>query len=456
MIRHGKFTLVRLCLFTCLPALFLFARTDPAVAADHRPNIIVIMADDMGYSDLGCYGGEIETPNLDALAKSGVRFTQFYNTARCCPTRASLPAGLYPHQTGVGHMVNDRGLDGYRGDLNRRCITIAEALAPAGCRTYMAGKWHVTGKAGPGHAPEKHNWPLQRGFDRFYGTISGAGSFYDPASLARDNTLSSPHADPEYQPEAYYYTDAISDHAARFVAGHARDHGEQPFFMYVACTAAHWPIHAKKSDIAKYRGRYNAGYNAIRAARAAKMKSLGLLDPRWQIAPQEGGAWNSVQNREFEIRCMEVYAAMIDCMDQGIGRLVAELQRTGQFEDTLILFLQDNGGCAEDMGRTRPNILFIMTDQQRFDAMSGHGGLARTPHLDVLADTGVDLRCHFTNAPVCVPSRCSMFTGRYPHTHGVLENDSRLPTSEEHLFKILKSQGYRVAYAGKNLASCLN
>jgi arylsulfatase len=318
-----------------------------------RPDIVVIMADDMGWSDLGCYGGEIGTPNLDALAAGGVRFTQFYNTGRCCPTRAALLTGLYPHQAGIGHMMDDRGLDGYRGDLNPRCVTLAEALKPAGYRAYMAGKWHVTKKVRPDNEADRQNWPLQRGFDRFYGTIHGAGSFFDPNSLTRDNTPLSPFADPEYRPEEFYYTDAISDHAARFVAEHARDHADRPFLMYVAYTAPHWPMHAKASDLARHKGRYDAGYDAIRAARVDKMRRLGLVDPGWTTAPQRGGAWGDVADREFELRCMEVYAAMIDCLDQGIGRLVAELKRAGRFENTLVLFLQDNGGCAEGMGRGR-------------------------------------------------------------------------------------------------------
>ncbi len=322
-----------------------------AAAPTARPNVIIIMADDMGYSDLGCYGGEIDTPNLDALARGGVRFTQFYNTARCCPTRAALLTGLYPHQAGIGHMMNDRGRDGYRGDLNRRSVTIAEALKPAGYRTYMAGKWHVTKHLVPGEPAQQANWPRQRGFDRFYGTIHGGGSFFDPNTLTRDNTLISPYADPEYQPREFYYTDAISDHAARFVADHARAHAGTPFFLYVAYTAPHWPMHAKEADLAKYRGRYDAGYDAIRAARVEKMKRLGLIDPRWQVTPAAGGNWAGVKDPAFERRCMEVYAAMVDCLDQGVGRLVAELKRTGQFENTLIFFLQDNGGCAEQMGR---------------------------------------------------------------------------------------------------------
>ncbi|WP_133796057.1 arylsulfatase [Prosthecobacter fusiformis] len=337
------------------PFLFFCVLFSCAVAhAAARPNIILIMADDMGYSDLGCYGGEINTPNLDALAKGGVRFTQFYNTARCCPTRASLLTGLYPHQAGIGHMMEDKGLDGYRGELSCDSVTIAEALKPAGYRTYMTGKWHVTKKTKPEGEQDKSNWPLQRGFDRFYGTIHGAGSFFDPNTLTRDNQYISPFADPEYQPKEYYYTDAIADQAARFVADHTRDQGDQPFLMYVAMTAAHWPMHAKPEDIAKYKGKYDQGYEAIRAARVEKMKKLGLLPDGWQVAAQKGGAWSDVKNREFETRCMEVYAAMVDCMDQGIGRLMEELKKQGQYENTLILFCQDNGGCAEPMGRNAP------------------------------------------------------------------------------------------------------
>lgn len=316
-----------------------------------QPNVIIILSDDMGWSDLGCYGGEIATPNLDALAAGGVRFTQFYNTARCCPTRASLLTGLYPHQAGIGHMMGDYGVDGYRGDLNRRSVTLAEAVKPAGYRSYAVGKWHVTPGDTAARLTNQRNWPLQRGFDRYYGTIHGAGSYWDPSSLVRDNTLITAVNDPAYKPTEYYYTDAISDHAATFVREHARDHRSKPFLLYVAYTAAHWPMHAREKDIAAYRGRYDAGYAAVRAARWAKQKKLGLVAPDSETAPLVGD-WSSVKNKEFETRCMEVYAAMITSMDAGIGRLVAELKSSGQLENTLICFLQDNGGCAETNGRT--------------------------------------------------------------------------------------------------------
>ena len=338
-------------------ALCLLGSLAAAAGADSGPSIVVILSDDMGFSDIGCYGGEINTPHLDSLAAGGLRFTQFYNTARCCPTRASLLTGLYPHQAGVGHMMEDKGLDGYRGDLARNCVTIAEALRPAGYKSYAVGKWHVTRHAaadGP-----KHNWPLARGFDRFYGTIHGAGSFYDPSSLVRDNTMISAYADPEYKPQAYYYTDAIADHAVRFIGEHAKDHGEEPFFLYVAFTAAHWPMHALPEDIAKYEGKYDVGYEPIRQARLAKAAKLGLVDPQ-QGMTLGVAAWDTVKDKQWETRCMEVYAAMIDRMDAGVGKIVAELKRTGKLDNTLILYLQDNGGCAEPMGRSgnpqHPNI----------------------------------------------------------------------------------------------------
>jgi arylsulfatase A-like enzyme len=332
-------------------AFFSHSGSPQAQRQSALPNMIIIMSDDMGWSDLGCYGGEINTPNLDGLAKNGLRFTQFYNMARCCPTRASLLTGLYPHQAGVGHMMEDRGHAGYRGDLNRNCVTIAEALKPVGYATYAVGKWHVT----PGQTAERlaqtHNWPLQRGFDRFYGTIHGAGSFWDPSSLVRDNKLITAVNDPEYQPRQFYYTDALSDQATRFISEHQSRNGSRPFFMYLTYTAAHWPMHALEKDIAKYKGKYDQGYTAIRKARYEKARKLGLIDPRWATSPQAED-WSKVENKEWETRGMEVYAAMIDNMDQGIGRIVAELKKQGQFDNTLIFFLQDNGGCAELMGRS--------------------------------------------------------------------------------------------------------
>lgn len=327
----------------------------PSAHAVARPNIVIILADDVGFSDIGCYGGEIHTPNLDALAADGVRFTQFYNTSRCCPSRACLLTGLYPHQAGIGHMTDSWSPvfgDGYVRDLNEHCVTIAQVMRSAGYGTYAVGKWHVTQEIAPDSA-DKHNWPLHRGFDRYYGTIMGAGSFFDPAMLCRGDTAISPFADPEYHPPAgqpYYYTDAIGDQACRFIREHDRDQAAKPFFMYVAFTAAHWPMQALPADIAKYKGVYDGGYEPIRLARFAREKQLGLIDPAWDLSPQFGN-WDKVRDKAWEARGMEVYAAMLDRMDQNIGRIVATLRDQHQLDNTLILYLQDNGGNYEPLGR---------------------------------------------------------------------------------------------------------
>ena len=308
-----KKTPVLLSLLSFIPLLGL---------AGKRPNVIIVMADDMGWSDIGCYGSEIETPNLDRLAKNGLRFTQFYNTGRCCPTRASLLTGTYPHQAGIGWMMSDSGLPGYKGDLGSSVGTIAEVLKPAKYSTYLSGKWHVTPKIYPGNS--QHNWPRQRGFDRFYGTIHGAGSFFDPNSLTRQNTLISPFADPEYKPKEFYYTDAINDHATRFINEHK---GDDPFFLYIAHTAPHWPMHALPEDIEKYKGRYDEGWEAIRAARYQRQLEMGLIDPKWKLSDRDAEAWKDAKNKEWEIRLMEVYAAMVDRLDQGLGKVIGALEK---------------------------------------------------------------------------------------------------------------------------------
>jgi arylsulfatase len=332
-----------------LIAVVALVLTTMAVA-DDRPNIVVILADDMGFSDAGCYGSEIATPNLDRLAANGVRFTQFYNTARCCPTRASLLTGLYPHQAAMGHMTGTKlNLPGYRGDLSHQAVTIAEVLRPAGYSTYMCGKWHVTSKEGP-DGP-KDNWPMQRGFERYYGTIKGGGSYFDPAALTRDNTRITPVNDSEYVPkQPYYYTDAIGANAVKFIQEHQERSAGKPLFMYVAFTSPHWPLHAPEETVAKYKGKYDAGYEAVRARRFERMKQMGVIDPKWELSPAPE-TWSQQKEKAWEARCMEVYAAQIDRMDQNIGFIVDALKETNRLDNTLILFMQDNGGCAETMGR---------------------------------------------------------------------------------------------------------
>jgi arylsulfatase A-like enzyme len=338
----------KLLLLGCI----LLASFSVFAASAKRPNIMIILSDDMGFSDLGCYGGEIQTPNLNRLAANGIRFTQFYNNARCCPSRASLITGLYPHEAGVGHMTSDLGYEGYRGQLNHQCATIPEVLDPAGYRTYMCGKWHVcrnTKQDG-----DKTDWPIQRGFEKFYGTITGAGSYYDPTTLCRQNTLITPENDPEYHPADFYYTDAITDNVIRYLQQHEKESADKPFFFYVAYTAAHWPMHAREQDIAKYRGKYDAGYDAIRRARLERAQNLGLIGKNVELSP-DAGDWSKIKNKAWEARCMEVYAAMVDCMDRGIGRIVDQLREQNQLDNTLIFFLQDNGGCAEPMSRMQSN-----------------------------------------------------------------------------------------------------
>lgn len=322
----------------CLVLLLALIPCVPRAAADaKRPNIIVILADDMGFSDLGCYGSEIRTPNIDKLASGGVRFTHFYNTARCCPTRASLLTGLYSHQAGIGHMVEDRGFPAYRGDLNDRCVTVAEVLKTAGYRTALSGKWHVTPLTAG-----KDNWPRQRGFERFFGLIGSVRSYYDPPTLTRDN-------EPIQAGKDFYLTDAITDHAVDYLAEFGKQ--KEPFFLYVAYTAPHWPQHALADDIARYRGKYKKGWDALRQERHARQIEMGLIDKRWELPPRDADApaWTEEKNPDWQDARMAVYAAMIDRMDQGVGRILKQLQESGRQDNTLILFLSDNGGCAEDI-----------------------------------------------------------------------------------------------------------
>ena len=304
--------------------------------ADPRPNIVLIMADDMGFSDIGCYGGEIRTPALDRLGQGGIRFTQMYNAARCCPSRASLLTGLYPHQTGVGHLTYDLGLPPYRGSLNDRCVTVAEVLRAAGYSTLMSGKWHVTGDY-PSGRPGRT--PLDWGFDRWFGTLGGACSYYEPTDLHLDGEPI------EVQDPGFYYTDAISDHAVRMI----RENGSQPFFLYVAYTAPHWPLHAPEEAIERYRGTYATGWDAIRTARHERMRWIGIVDPASEISPRDelSPPWTEVSEKDWEDARMATYAAQVERMDQGIGSIVDELEERGIVDNTLILFLSDNGGCAE-------------------------------------------------------------------------------------------------------------
>ncbi|WP_164851346.1 arylsulfatase [Larkinella soli] len=311
---------------------------------DPKPNIIVILADDMGYSDIGPFGSEIRTPNLDDLAKNGLRMTQFYNASRCCPTRASLLTGLYQHQAGVGDMVNTRKQPAYQGYLNRNCVTIAEALKRSGYHTYMAGKWHV--------GTAREHWPVRRGFDRYFGLIDGASSYFGNYPYRANQKLTLALDDREYTPEkGYYATNAFTDHALQFLDQNPKG---QPFFLYLAYTAPHWPLHALPEDIAGYRNAYRKGWDQLREERFRRMQAIGLLDKTARLSPRDPDipAWDSVSEEEKNRwqEQMAVYAAMIDRMDRNIGRIRQKLKETGQDRNTVILFLSDNGASHEDIG----------------------------------------------------------------------------------------------------------
>ena len=306
-----------------------------------KPNIIVILVDDMGFSDLSCYGSEIPTPNLDALAANGVRFTQFYNTARCCPTRAALLTGLYSHQTGVGHMMEDKGVPGYRGHLNDSCVTIAEVLKPAGYFTAMAGKWHVGQQAGIA--------PWTRGFDRSLN--AAAGGFYFPTHPRAELYLNGEKIanDDRRLPANWYSTDLWTTFGMKFIDDALAE--KKPFFLYLAHNAPHFSLQAPAEDIAKFRGKYKAGWGAIRDARYARQKELGIIDPAWEKSPrpQAVKAWKDVPPDEQDRfdNIMAVYAAVVNHMDKAVGDLVAGLKQRGVLDNTLILFMSDNGGNAE-------------------------------------------------------------------------------------------------------------
>jgi len=311
-------------------------------ASKAKPNIVLIMADDMGFSDIGCYGGEIHTPNLDRLAAGGVRFTQFYNAARCCPTRASLLTGLYPHQAGIGHMVGDKGYPAYQGYLNNRCVTIAEALKLGGYRTLMSGKWHVGEK--------RPHWPTDRGFDKYFGLISGGANYFDiTKTKAKGVTRQMAIDDKPYTPakEGFYLTDAFSDNAVNFITQYGR--GPEPFFLYLPYTAPHWPLHARPEDIAKYKGTYLKGWDTLRQERRERMIGMGLISNEWPLSPRDTTTWHwaDEKNKELLDLKMAVYAAQIERMDHGIGRVLDKIEEIGARDNTLILFLADNGGCAE-------------------------------------------------------------------------------------------------------------
>lgn len=324
-----------------------------------RPNVIVILADDLGYSDLGCYGGEIATPHLDRLAREGARLTNFYNTARCSPSRASLLTGRHPHETGVGVLNDDERPWGYPGDLSHDHATLAERLRREGYATCLSGKWHVASDtSSPG------NWPTDRGFDDFYGILMGADDYFHPRGLyRREERLPVPTA-PDY-----YLTDAVADHAAEFVAEQTAC--GSPFFLYLAFTAPHWPLHAPEEDVVRYQDLYRHGWDVLRESRFERMIATGLVDAGTRMSARDPSqpAWEDAANQDWEARRMAVYAAQVERMDRGVGRVLSVLERSGTLDDTIVVFLSDNGASAEELPPENSPLFFQRQPSHTIDGI---------------------------------------------------------------------------------------
>jgi len=342
------------------------------------PNIIVILADDLGYSDLGCYGSEIQTPNIDMLASQGLRMTHMYNCSRSCPSRAALLTGLYPHKAGIGAMT-DWTIDntqGYKGYLTKHSVTIAQALKQNDYNTYISGKWHV------GDNPE--NFPLQRGFDRFFGIVIGACSYFNPRPYRIFSKVGVYNDSSVYKtPNDFYMTQAITDNALQYL--NMQKNSQNPFFLYMAYTAPHWPLHALPEDIELFRGKYMVGWDSIRERRYRKQEELGILAKNYQLSPKYNKhipMWDTLSYKDkvyYDLK-MATYAAMIFRMDKGIGKLVEKLKEIGEYDNTLIIFLSDNGGCSEMMNWQKMNMDLVGTDAS-FDSYDYAGAnVSNTPY----------------------------------------------------------------------------
>jgi arylsulfatase A-like enzyme len=350
-----------------LTCLGISAFIGPVPTRPEPPNVILIMADDMGYSDIGCFGSEVATPNLDSLARGGMKFTSFYNASRCCPTRASLMTGLYPAQTGMGEMDGDDGLVGYRGFLSKDTPTLAEVLRQAGYHTMISGKWHL------GQQP--HAWPMKRGFDRQYASSTTTGHYF---GVAKDRPYIIEDKPQEVPGEwisagkttykllknpdgsQWYATDAYTNRAIDYLRELRKSNSSKPFFLYLPYTAPHWPLHAFEEDIAKYQGKYLVGWDKVREQRYHKLRTLGIIPQSWDISPRnpKSKEWEKLSEDEkrYYDRMMATYAAMIDRMDQNIGKLLAFLREIREDDNTVILFLSDNGGSAEFVHRGKAGV----------------------------------------------------------------------------------------------------
>jgi arylsulfatase len=336
---------------TILAASFSIAFVSAFAQQHSKPNIILIMVDDMGFSDLGAYGSEIKTPNIDKLAFEGLRLKEFYNNSICAPTRASLITGQYAHKAGVGYFDVNLGLPAYQGYLNKESLTFGEVLKEAGYSTLLAGKWHV--------GNDSSSWPNQRGFEKFYGVIGGGANYFDPEPMplgGRQYPVVLLENNQRIKPAAnsYYFTNEITSHAVKFIDEQSKT--DKPFFLYLAYTAPHWPLQALPEDIAKYKGRYDIGWDSLHEERLARQKKLGLFNNGETIASRDADVpeWISLTWDEKQLwkAKMEVYAAMLDRVDQGIGSLLTKLKELKKDENTIIIFISDNGAPAEDVAHT--------------------------------------------------------------------------------------------------------
>ncbi len=335
------------------------------ISQNEKPNIVLIMCDDMGYSDIGFFGSEISTPNIDQLANEGLVMTNFYNSGRCCPSRAALMTGLYQHQVGVGDMLQNDGLPGYTTHLRQNCVTIAEVLKENDYHTMISGKWHL------GH--KEPYWPMKRGFQKQYASTSTTGHYFGIAE-GRTYVIEDKWVEPPGEwiqagktryklfknedGSQWYATDAYTDRAIGYIEELRDSLPEKPFFLYLAYTAPHWPLHAFTEDIAKYKGVYDIGWDSLRNLRHQNMIDNEIVDPAWDLSKRNERVqeWESLPDstKAYYASLMEVYAAMVDNVDQNVGRLISKLEESGDLDNTLILFLSDNGGCHEPIHRGKP------------------------------------------------------------------------------------------------------
>jgi arylsulfatase A-like enzyme len=451
-----------------------------ATTAANRPNIVLILADDLGFSDIGCFGAEISTPNIDKLARSGVALTQFYNQARCCPTRAALLTGRYPHQVGIGDMIDDYAAaarkaansPAYQDHLSTNSPTMAELLRAAGYHTMMCGKWHL------GKRPEE--WPVHRGFDRSFVQIDGAMNYFGGDSKdgprARMALDDQPYTPPH---DGFYSTDAFTDHAIEFLEESAKGTNAKPFFLYMPYNASHWPLQAPDADIAKYRGKYDAGWQPIREERLKKMIQLGIVPAGQIMSPMDRGnakPWNELtddRKKEWSRR-MEVYAAQTEHLDRDVGRLLDEIKKLGVEENTVVIFLSDNGGAAEDpnsgdksapigsrdsfRGYARPWATVSNTPWRRHKVTAYEGGISTPFVVRWPAGIAADREGKLIREPAHVidllPTFLELAGAKYPAGTNQLEGESILSMMKGNAGNANRTfcwehEGYRAIRQGK-------